>query len=185
MDISGVLSDVMRKRKRAMLKRIILLCLLFGIAVILSGCELSPPKPVPDAPTASPVPGELVSLSFSERNAYYARVQGYDFVAENGKYTAYFWMANEEEPYPVPVDNAWVDRLNKIVQHNKMLMWDGFHGTDTMLLDGTSFSISLAFSDGTTVHASGYGQFPDGYGIASEEIDAHFLQLLPEEMRDW
>ena len=43
----------------------------------------------------------------------------------------------------------------------------------------------LPFADGTSVHASGYGCFPNNYGDASDAIDAHFMQLLPEDMRDW
>jgi hypothetical protein len=66
-----------------------------------------------------------------------------------------------------------------------MMRWDGFHGSDSMLLDGTQFSIDFAFADGTAVHAGGYGSFPENYGDASRAIDAHFLQLLPEDMRDW
>jgi hypothetical protein len=54
-----------------------------------------------------------------------------------------------------------------------------------MLLDGTHFYISFSFQDGTTVTASGYGKFPMNYGGASAAIEAHFLQLLPEDMRDW
>ena len=52
-------------------------------------------------------------------------------------------------------------------------------------LDGTQFSIDFTFADGTAVHAGGYGCFPENYGDASRAIDAHFLQLLPEDMREW
>jgi len=124
-------------------------------------------------------------LYFSESSSYYKRVQGYEFRAEDGKYTAYFSMANEEEPYPVPVDKAWVDQLTGIVQEHNILLWDGFSRTDTLLMDGTSFSLSLTFSDGSTVRARGYGSFPEGYGSAAREIDAHFMQLLPDDMRSW
>jgi hypothetical protein len=78
-----------------------------------------------------------------------------------------------------------VDTLTSFIRQYDMMAWDGFHGSDAMLLDGTQFSIAFSFSDGTTVTAGGYGQFPRGYGEASNAIDAHFLQLLPEEMRDW
>ncbi len=175
-----------------MFKRIVRMGFLLGVMLCLCGCQLSPQPPEPAVPTTGPLatplehlPGDLVSLSFSERASFNKRVQGYDFRNEDGKHTAYFWMANEEEPYSVTVDQAWVDMLTRIIHHHNMLLWDGFSGSADELLDGTHFFVEFALSDGTTVRASGYGCFPDGYGNASEEIDAHFMQLLPEKMHDW
>lgn len=180
-------------------KRIILMLLVVSLTGLLCGCrllELLPPMGglIPE-PTEEPItgpcigplplPGYLVSLSFSESHSYRTRVQGYDFREEDGKYTAYFWLADEEEPYPVPVDEVWVDQLQDIVYAYNVILWDGFNGSDSVLLDGDSFSISLTFSDGTTVSARGYGSFPAGYGDVSGKIEAHFLQLLPEDLRSW
>ena len=161
-------------------------CFLLGMMFFLCGCRPEGTNP----PVASPSPQALPSaplsyLSFSERHAYYARVQGYEFHAETGQYAVYFEMANEEEPYFVPVDRAWVDMLTGFIRQYGMMAWDGFSGSDSMLLDGTHFSVSFSFQDGTTVNASGYGRFPMNYGDASAAIEAHFLQLLPEDMRDW
>lgn len=158
----------------------ILLCLLLFLSGCQSGNTTSPaptPKSVPDAP--------LISLSFSESHSYHARVQGYEFRAADGKYTASFDLADMEEPYPVAVDQAWVDTLTGFIRQYDMMAWDGFRGSDSMLLDGTHFSMHFSFQDGTAVNASGYGRFPTGYGDASAAIEAHFLQLLPEDMRDW
>ena len=47
------------------------------------------------------------------------------------------------------------------------------------------FDLLIAFSDGTSVSAGGYGCFPDGYGGAAERIDEHFMKLLPEKTRAW
>ena len=168
----------------------LILCILLGMLLFLCGSRFSPPDP-PDEPivgpcTAPPVlPDYLVSFSFSESHSYYARVQGYEFRAEDGRYTVYFDMANEEEPYPVPVDQTWVDTLTGFIRQHDMMAWEGFSGSDSMLLDGTHFYTSFSFHDGTAVTASGYGRFPFGYGDASAAIKAHFLQLLPEDMRDW
>ena len=165
-------------------KRAVLLSLLLGVAVLLGGCQgflhkgKSPsPQDIPDA--------ALTYLSFSESSSYFKRVQGYEFRAEDGKATAYFYMANEEELYPVPVDQAWVDKLTGFIGQYEMMAWDGFSGSAPGLLDGTQFDAAFTFADGTAVHAGGYGQFPGGYGEASDAIDAHFMQLLPEDMRDW
>ena len=124
-------------------------------------------------------------LYFSESNSYFKRVQGYEFRAGGNHYTAYFYMANEDELYPVQVDQAWADTLSGFVSQYDMVSWNGFSGHDSMLMDGTQFSIDFTLADGTRIQAAGYGEFPDGYGGASSAIDAHFMQLLPEDMRDW
>lgn len=167
-----------------MKKRGILLCLLLGAAFLLGGCQ----NPAPDEKTPSEqgVPdAALTYLSFSESSSYVKPVQGYEFHAKNGKTTAYFFLANEDEPFPVPVDQVWVDMLTGFIRQHGMMAWDGFHGSAPGLLDGTQFSMDFAFADGTAVHANGYGRFPKGYGDATAAIAAHFIQLLPEEMRSW
>ena len=174
-----------------MYRRFVWLLLLVAALLLLSGCLYLPGNgkaPQPSALPPEPLPepsSSLITLSFSESGSYFKRVQGYEFRAEDGKYTAYFCMANEDEPYPVPVDQAWVDKLTGFIGKYGMMRWDGFHGSDSMLMDGTHFSVSFTFADGTAVHASGYGRFPENYGDASCAIDAHFLQLLPEDMREW
>lgn len=165
-----------------MLKRLFLLGILFGSALLLlSGTTDPAPTSIP---TTAPVSGSPLSyLYFSESNSYFKRVQGYEYRAEDGKHTAYFHMANEEELYPVLVDQVWVDTLNSFITQYGMMGWDGFSGSATGLLDGTQFYVEFTLSDGTNVNAGGYGDFPDGYSGASKAIDAHFLQLLPEDMR--
>ena len=175
--------------------RLFLPLVLLCVAICLSGCQLlqfggllpEPTEPPSVSPCVGPLPlpGHLVSFSFSESHSYRTRVQGYDYREEDGKHTAYFWLTDEEEPYAVPVDEAWVDQLQNIVYANNVIQWDGFSESDTTLLDGTHFSITLEFSDGTTVNANGYGSFPAYYGNVSKALDALFLQLLPEDMRDW
>lgn len=164
-----------------MKKRFFLLPVILAVAILVGGCQrfqpVPPPPPLPESP--------LSTLYFSESASYYKRIQGYEFRHEDGKYTAYFYMANEEEPHPVQVDQAWVDTLTGFIGQYGMMSWDGFRGSDSMLLDGTQFSMHFTFADGTAVHASGYGSFPANYGDASAAIEAHFLQLLPEDMRTW
>ena len=174
-----------------MYRRFIWLLLLLAALLLLSSCRNltgngKAPQPSSSPPDPPPVPSSpLITLSFSESASYFKRVQGYEFRSEDGKHTAYFYMANEDEPYPIPVDQAWVDTLTDFIRQYDMMAWDGFRGSDSMLLDGTQFSISFTCANGTAVHASGYGRFPSDYGDASAAIEAHFLQLLPEDMRTW
>lgn len=167
-----------------MKRRAVLLCLLLGAMLLLSGCQ----KPVPDEkpPSEQSAPDAALTLFyFSESSSYVKPVQGYEFRAEDGQTAAYFYMSNEEEPYPVQVDQAWVDTLTGFISQYGMMAWDGFIGSATGLLDGTQFYVEFTLSDGTSVKAGGYGDFPDGYGGAAEAIDAHFMQLLPKDLLPW
>lgn len=132
---------------------------------------------IPDAP--------LTNFSFSERHTYLERVQRYEFRIENGQPTVFFTFAHEEELYPVTVDDGWVSQLTEIIRQYGILAWDGFCGSREQLLDGTGFRLEIAFASGATVSASGYGRFPGGYGEAVSAMDGHFMQLLPETLRDW
>ena len=97
-----------------MTKRLLLLWLLLGTAFCLGAC--SHPEPgtavLLSIQTSAPLPDSpLAMLYFSESASYFKRVQGYEFHAEEGAYTVSFYMANEEECYPVAVDQSWVDTL--------------------------------------------------------------------------
>ena len=179
--------DPCTKGEGMMYRRFVCLFLLLAAPVLLSGCRYHPGNGKVPQPSASPsiAAPALTTLSFRERASYFMRIQEYEFRAENGQYIVYFHMAGGDEPYSVPVDQAWVDTLAGFISRYGMMGWDGFHGSDSMLLDGTQFSIDFSFADGTVVRASGYGMFPENYRDASAAIDAHFLQLLPEDMRDW
>jgi len=176
-----------------MIRYILLFGLMLGTAFFLNVHQAFPYEPPPPKQAYAPkstlseaAASELVSFSFSESASYYKRVQGYEYIFEEGKHTVYFWLADSvDEPYPAAVDQAWVDGLNAIIRQYNMSDWDGFHGSFDGLLDGTSFSVSFDLSDGTSVYAHGYGLFPNNYNAASAEIDAYFMQLLPENMRDW
>ena len=103
-------------------KHAILLCFLLGASIMLYGCQqerLS--RPVPEA--------SLTYLSFSESSSYFKRVQSYEFRMEEGNPIVFFWLGNEEEPCPVPVDQAWVNTLKGFIRQYDMMSWDGFSGS--------------------------------------------------------
>lgn len=171
-----------------MIKRLFLLFVLFVTALLAGGCQGANGNNGIDRPALSPLPmpdAPLTMLYFSQRASYNKRVQGCAFRAEDDGETAYFYMANEDEPYPVPVDRAWVDELTGFIRQYDLLSWNGFRSEAGHLLDGTQFTLRITFADGASVGADGYGKLPPRYGEASSAIEAHFMQLLPVEMRDW
>ena len=81
-----------------MYRRFIWLLLLLAALLFLSGCRHLPGNGKAPQPSSSPpMPSSpLVTLSFNESASYFKRIQGYEFRSENGKHTAYFYMANAE-----------------------------------------------------------------------------------------
>ena len=150
------------------------------LGLLLSSCMLL----VACAPAAVPA-SPLSRFSFSENSAYIRPVQGYEYRAEDGMHRVFFHLSHADEPLAVPAEASWAEGLTGLIRQYGMMGWNGFDKSDSLLLDGTQFSVSFAFADGTSVIARGYGRFPPNYSDAAEAIEAHFLQLLPEDMRGW
>ena len=80
-----------------------------------------------------------------------------------------------DEGEPLPLTPAQVEALETAAAG--MAAWDGFRGSDPRVLDGESFSLTLAYADGTTVQASGENAFPEGYHEAAEALEAILRQV--------
>lgn len=163
-----------------MKKHTLTVCLLLCTAILLCGCRALPIIQVPDIPNSP-----LLSLYFSESHSYVTPIQGYEYRLEDGKHMVYFELSYPDEPYSVQADQRWTDTLLQFIRQYEMMGWKDFRGSDSHLLDGTQFFCSFAFADGTKITASGYGEFPGHYSEASAAIEAHFRQLLPEDMLGW
>ena len=84
------------------------------------------------------------------------------------------YVIAENEGRPRPLDPSLAAEMIRVVEECGMKRWDGFRGSNPYVLDGESFSLTMEFSDGTTVYASGENSFPDGYGEASARLDEIF-----------
>lgn len=80
----------------------------------------------------------------------------------------------EERASLVPLDDESVRSLEKIIEDNGVLNWNGFSqhvSTDPDLLDGgESFSLIITLSDGSEITAKGFNAFPDHYGDFRKEL---------------
>ncbi len=74
------------------------------------------------------------------------------------------------------------EALRQIAEEHGVPGWDGFSGNDPYVLDGESFWLELAFSDGTAVYAAGTNSFPDGYYEAADAME-EVLNGVPYEER--
>lgn len=58
--------------------------------------------------------------------------------------------------------------------------WDGFSKDNPNVLDGESFRLNIAFTDGSSVTAWGSNAFPEGYPDAKSTINAFFHGLMEQ-----
>ena len=58
--------------------------------------------------------------------------------------------------------------------------FDMWQYSDSAVLDGESFSLNVAFEDGSGIDAAGTNSFPDGYYEKKGAIQAFFEALMRE-----
>ncbi|MBR3663731.1 MAG: hypothetical protein IKN64_03650 [Desulfovibrio sp.] len=76
----------------------------------------------------------------------------------------------------VPLSEAEEKELADILR--SLSDWDGFTGNARNVLDATGFGLNVAFADGRSISASGYGMFPKGY----REGKTRFLDFLEKRL---
>jgi len=93
------------------------------------------------------------------------------------------WMVIYElhcgnETYELPADAELTRELQLLIEQHELRKWDGFSQTDSMVLDGSGFSLNIAFADGSGIAAHGSNSFPDGFSDAKSAIDELFISYL-------
>jgi len=78
------------------------------------------------------------------------------------------------------VEQAVGGQVTDILRTHRALSWDGYAKSDPRVLDGTTFTLSVAFDDGTTISAQGANNYPKGLSAAVGEIKNLFDQFLRE-----
>lgn len=81
------------------------------------------------------------------------------------------------EKLEVDLDAEIMKQLEDIVYEHQMYQWDGFAGSNNMVMDGEGFSLDIDFMDGTKVSAHGNNAFPGGHGSAESEFNKIFWDL--------
>ncbi|MBQ0027318.1 MAG: hypothetical protein KBS96_01825 [Lachnospiraceae bacterium] len=112
------------------------------------------------------VPTEVRSFSYT----YYSDMMplGYTFRRGDDGATLEGEMLGEKRG-PVPIEEAYLAKLDKWVDDYNVRSWDGFSMTDSSVLDGGGFSLEVVLGTGESIYASGSNAYPDNY---NEAIDA-------------
>ncbi len=69
----------------------------------------------------------------------------------------------------VRVDASVADAVREMIERHGLMSWDGFDEDDPDVLDGSDFTLRIAWADGTGVTAQGSNAFPPGYDAALTE----------------
>lgn len=145
---------------------------------LMSGCEETP-EMLDGNDYVDRSGMEIVSFSYSKRGSTADSFASYQLEAQgdgdSALLTADFIVYGEVE---ASVGAEELDKLHEIIVAHDLDRWDGFDESDSMVLDGSGFSLSYVYADGSIVSAHGSNAFPEGYAAARDEIEAVFNALL-------
>ena len=113
----------------------------------------------------------LISFAYGHNATYVQGCYHYALtLQENGEVRLQMEMAGRDKMLDEAADAELLEKIRDILARHNVRAWNGFHETDPNVLDGSGFSLSARFADGTGVSASGSNAFPHGYGKVMAEL---------------
>ena len=101
---------------------------------------------------------------------------------KDGRYVLSYKPAgvSEEDKMEKEISKDDVLELEKILIKNNISKWDGFHKTDSNVLDGNDFFLNYYRDDSQSISASGYMKYPSGYNDFKNDIISFYSKIFPE-----
>lgn len=147
--------------------------LLAGLLTVLALCVHAPltgAAPPENAPV-------LQAFSFARAGTTAEQARSYR-IAETAR-GRFAWIALYYTNIIVlPVTDADMEAFSVLIAEMKLAEWNGFEETDPSALDGESFSLNAAFSDGGVLSARGMNRFPEKYWETAARVEAFFRALM-------
>lgn len=156
--------------------RLKLLLIAAALLVISVGVWLA----AQNAGGAKPTDAPLTSFDYSCRGTSTDRFYSYEVTKSGNEYVFRFRPFCEEDEQSAAMREEDVHALIKIINRHRLWKWHGFLKSDPLMMDGTSFSLRVAFADDTVIEASGSNRFPSGYSAACAELDRLFSKYIKE-----
>ncbi len=85
--------------------------------------------------------------------------------------------ASEEEAVVIRTDEAFLKRLEELLNEHRVDKWNGFDKNNKRVLDGDSFSLSIRMENGKELDARGYAVWPKNYKEVLEAVEKLFMEL--------
>ena len=158
------------KGEKMMRKQVLLCFLLFLAAALLSGCQRK--RLAQDAVLESFL-YETAGMAMGSETSFSIVREGDGFTVTQSSGGGQFVRTAHVEP-------EIMVQMTDILRAHNALAWNGFARSDPHMLDGTTFTLSVAFDDGTTISAQGANNYPKGLSAAVGEIKNLFDQFLRE-----
>lgn len=158
------------KSKKIMGRLLKMGILSLGMTVLFTGCKKKDEGEITETLLTSPVEiTDVQEITFSEHESAMPEISAFTLTrAEEGTQVC-LEIAYEDE-YLHMEDAKLMDQVREILETNDVGSWNGFHGNNSMVLDGGGFSIYVKFTDGTTLSASGENNFPANYQTVASEL---------------
>ena len=120
-------------------------------------------------------------FSYSTSNYIYGSVS-YDIALENEKYILTIKLDNvaPEDAVKIEINNTILENVLVILNKYQVKNWNGFNKSDSNVLDGNSFNMSITEKDETHISAHGYMMWPENYREVKQELDELFKNILDE-----
>ncbi|MBP3799453.1 MAG: hypothetical protein ILA19_00590, partial [Bacilli bacterium] len=106
----------------------------------------------------------------------------YDIALENEKYILTIKLDNvaPEDADKIEINNTILENVLAILNKYQVKNWNGFNKSDSNVLDGNSFNMSITEKDETHISAHGYMMWPENYREVKQELDELFKNILDE-----
>ena len=125
----------------------------------------------------------LKKIRFSYSNGYMMD-SNINYELENDEYVTKVVIkpfgVSESDKVSFYVDKSVSDKVVEVLNKYNVSKWDGFDGNDELVLDGDSFSMYITLTDGKSISANGYMEWPENYGKVKGELDDIFMELYNE-----
>lgn len=89
-----------------------------------------------------------------------------------------------DEPLSIVVEKEVFEAAAKVLEENQVGSWNGFHKTNTNVMDGENFSLTVVLGDGQMISASGSNKFPENYNTVATllwQLGMNAYSKLPKE----
>ena len=153
-----------------MRKQMLLCLLLFLAAALLGGCQK---KRLKEDVLVESFSYETIGTAMGSETTF-------SIVREGDGFTVTQSAGGGKTVRSAYVEQAVGGQVTDILRTYHALSWNGFAKSDPHILDGTSFTLFIAFDDGTTISARGTNSYPKGLSAAVKEIRDLLDRFLQE-----
>lgn len=150
-------------------------------ATLLAGCKKWPDDQSPvEITTEAPVAiTDIQEISFQESGSMIPLVSYTTMTRENEGTRVQLELQYQYE-YEKMMDASLMDQVQKILETYDVGKWNEFRGNDSMVLDGSSFSFHVTFTDGTSISASGNNAFPKNQRKVFSELNSLIAPVVEQ-----